>query len=154
MTARAKTITLCLCAAFGIAAWILLPTVLSPLDSLFSAAYMVVLGIIVANVFSGGNEVTHRPPDTPEQSAEISLTTLGQRKINLIWEYTQAIIALLVVASNLIVGVQVGLSGGTAEVPPMLSNALFLVVGFYFSRTNHAAIGGVGRKPADEYRGR
>jgi hypothetical protein len=153
VTARAKTITLCLCAAFGIAAWILLPTFLSPLDSLFSAAYMVVLGIIVANVFSGGNGGEHHPA-SPAQEAETALVTHGQRKINLIWEYTQAIIALLVVVSNLLVGVQVGLSGGKSEVPPMLSNALFLVVGFYFSRTNHAAIGGVGKKPTDEYRGR
>jgi hypothetical protein len=36
-----------------------------------------------------------------------------------------------------------------------MSVAFGTVVGFYFSRTNHAAIGGVGKKPHDgEYRGR
>jgi len=80
----------------------------------------------------------------------------GQRKVNMLWEYTQSTIAISVVIGNLIVGVGVGLGivPGPHEVPPMLTNALFLVVGFYFSRTNHAAIGGIGAKPMDEYRGR
>jgi len=153
MTNKTKTFWMCVCAALtGMVAWLLLPTTPPSPGSIVSAALMVALGVVAANVFAGSGE--SRPP-TPEESAEASLVTHGQRKINLIWEYTQAIIALMVVASNLIVGVQVGLTGGkAAEVPPMLSNALFLVVGFYFSRTNHAAIGGVGRKPEGPYVGR
>jgi hypothetical protein len=40
------------------------------------------------------------------------------------------------------------------EHPAILSSALFLILGFYYSRTNHAAIGGVGEKPRDHYTGR
>lgn len=81
----------------------------------------------------------------------------GQRRVNLIWEYTQALIAVSVVIANLVVGTVVGLNPqAKGEVPPMLTNALFLVVGFYFSRTNHTATGGVGRKAQSdqEYTGR
>jgi hypothetical protein len=68
---------------------------------------------------------------------------------------TQALIALAVVAANLAVGVHVGFYGKPGdEVPSMLTNSLFLVIGFYFSRTNHSAIGGVGPKPEQEYQGR
>jgi hypothetical protein len=35
-----------------------------------------------------------------------------------------------------------------------LVNAFFLIVGFYFSRTNHTAIGGIGSKPEQRYEGR
>jgi hypothetical protein len=93
-------------------------------------------------------------PETPKE-AQIALVTQGQRKVNLIWEYTQAIIAVSVVISNLVVGVNIGLWGKPGqEVPAMLTNSLFLVIGFYFSRTNHSAIGGVGPKPEQEYQGR
>jgi hypothetical protein len=80
----------------------------------------------------------------------------GQRRVNIIWEVTQSIIALAVVLSNLIVMVNVGMSepGSTLVIPPALSNSLFLVIGFYFSRTNHSAIGGVGPKPYQDYIGR
>lgn len=88
------------------------------------------------------------------------LTTAGQRRINLVWEFTQAFIAMAVVLANMIVGVYQGLvgpfskDGMRVEFPTILSSALFLVVGFYFSRTNHAAIGGVGSKPEGQYVGR
>lgn len=76
----------------------------------------------------------------------------------MIWEGTQAIIAVLVVIANVAVGTYQGLVPppiGTAyQYPIILSSSLFLIVGFYFSRTNHAAIGGVGMKPEGEYRGR
>lgn len=84
------------------------------------------------------------------------LITAGQRRINLIWEVTQSAIAIIVVLSNMIVAVRNGLrpSGSASEFPIILSSALFLIVGFYFSRTNHAAIGGVGDKPISTYVGR
>ena len=87
------------------------------------------------------------PPDTTHQE---DVTTAGQRRINLIWEYTQAAIALMVVAANVVVGAWHGLGkGGDSDYPFILSSSLFLVIGSYFSRTNHASIGGVGRKPTD-----
>ena len=91
------------------------------------------------------------PPETTHQQ---DLTTEGQRRINLIWEYTQAIIAIVVVLANIGVQVSVVLTGTKTPIPESLSNVLFLVVGFYFSRTNHAAIGGIGAKPVERYVGR
>ena len=97
------------------------------------------------------------PPLPPSTTLQEDLTTAGQRRVNLIWEYTQAAIALLVILSNMIVGTYRGLvvEVGRAEYPIILSSSLFLVIGFYFSRTNHAAIGGTGAKPVPEkYTGR
>lgn len=86
------------------------------------------------------------PPNTTHAAA---LVVAGQRRINLIWECTQALIALGVVTANMIVAVYQGLDPGThvGEFPVVLSSSLFLVIGFYFSRTNHTAVGGIGRKP-------
>lgn len=95
-----------------------------------------------------------QPSVAPKTTAQEDLTTSGQRKINLIWETTQAIISVVVVLANMTVGVYQGISPTHVEFPPVLSSALFLVVGFYFSRTNHAAIGGAGWKPEQKYEGR
>jgi len=93
------------------------------------------------------------PPRTTEQE---DLTTAGQRKVNLIWEYTQAFIAIIVVMANMIAAVFNVFHSRDIDVPMILSSALFLIIGFYFSRTNHQAIGGTGRKANEdeEYRGR
>jgi len=91
------------------------------------------------------------PPTTTEQQ---DITTAGQRKVNLIWEYTQASISIIVVMANMAVAVYQGFVKEHGEFPAVLQNTLFLVVGFYFSRTNHSAIGGVGPKPEVEYKGR
>jgi putative exporter of polyketide antibiotics len=96
-------------------------------------------------------------PSLPARTTfQEDLVTAGQRRVNLIWEYTQALIAGLVVIANMIVGVYDGItpSDKHPDFPTILSSALFLIVGFYFSRTNHAAIGGVGVKPAQIYSGR
>ena len=94
------------------------------------------------------------------------LTTAGQRRVNLIWEYTQAAIALLVVLTTMIAGlytmfqptVAVGTGSSLVQmptsIPTVIGVAFGMVTGFYFSRTNHAAIGGVGPKPEDKYVGR
>lgn len=81
-------------------------------------------------------------PPTPT-----NLTLASQRRINLIWECTQALVAIMVTASFLYceinkiesVAVRMGFS---------------LIIGFYFSRTNHSAVGGVGRKANPKYIGR
>lgn len=94
---------------------------------------------------------------SPRTTVQEDKTTAGQRLINMIWEGTQAIIAVQVVAANMVVGTWRGMGWvkDEKEFPFILSSALFLVIGFYFSRTNHAAIGGVGKKPVqEEYRGR
>lgn len=72
------------------------------------------------------------------------LRTAGQRRVNLIWETTQSAIAVAVSGGTLIVAVRLALLGKTDAVN-LLSNAFFLVIGFYFGRTNHQRVGGVGQ---------
>ena len=92
-------------------------------------------------------------PPEPSVSQE-DLTFAGQRRINLIWEYTQAIIAIMVVVATMAAGVVATLKN-TSPVNTALSMAFGTVVGFYFGRTNHSATGGVGPQPGDrDYRGR
>lgn len=110
------------------------------------------------------DEQKPKPPDTTHQE---DLTTAGQRAINLIWENTQARIALFVVVLGMIVNsavvllliliirditvVQVALISLCLQ---FVNLTCGIVIGFYFSRTNHAAIGGMGAKPIQEYKGR
>ena len=49
---------------------------------------------------------------------------------NLIWERTQAGVALLVTGASIVSNIM-GIPGD------VLNNAFFLVIGFYFGRTNH-----------------
>jgi len=70
--------------------------------------------------------------------------TYGQRRVNLIWEITQAVIAILVTLVTLFVSAVLALRGDVDRAATLLlSNAFFLVVGFYFGRTNHQRTGGV-----------
>jgi hypothetical protein len=111
--------------------------------------------------------VISEPPDTLAQTearvvasaaltSEEALTTEGQRGINRLWERTQALIAIAVVWTTLfVVSVvivaplfrddpnQVMLTASAAGLV-LLSNLVGNVTGFYFSRTNHQKIGGVG----------
>lgn len=96
-----------------------------------------------------------------------SKTTEGQRAINLLWENTQSRIALFVVIAGIFTNsivivlliimirqisvVQVALVSMCLQ---FINLTTGIVIGFYFSRTNHAAIGGVGAKPVQEYDGR
>jgi hypothetical protein len=94
---------------------------------------------------------TRRGSLSPTTTAQEDITTAGQRRVNLIWEYTQAIIALIVVVSTFAAALQLK-DGG--QIPTIFSVAFGTVVGFYFSRTNHQAIGGIGPKPTQKYTGR
>lgn len=80
----------------------------------------------------------------PETTAAEDLVVAGQRRINLIWEVTQSVVALLVTASTLYVSCRLAIAdqaGSGAFL--LLSNVFFLVLGTYFQRTNHQKIGGV-----------
>lgn len=63
--------------------------------------------------------------------------TASQRTINLVWEMTQAAIAVIVVCANVLAAFYLPANENT-----ILGNAFFLVIGFYFGRTNHARSGG------------
>ena len=104
------------------------------------------------------------PDVTPATTThEENLTTAGQRRINLVWEYTQAAIALMVAFATMVCGIYsmirpvaaISTVAVPVQVPTIISVAFGTVVGFYFSRTNHAAIGGIGTKPPlQTYEGR
>jgi len=117
-------------------------------------------GIVQADVPAQAVTLSPSPKPRPvqtqqEQGADPSLparttfqedlTTAGQRQINLIWERTQSFIAVAVVVLTMVASI-VGMMYNLA-IPNLLAVAFGTVVGFYFSRTNHAAIGGVGPKP-------
>lgn len=86
---------------------------------------------------------------SPTTTSQQDLVTAGQRRVNLIWESTQSVIAVIVTLA--MIGASV-----TTRSSPELNDAFFLIVGFYFSRTNHTNIGGVGEKvnEGQVYRGR
>jgi len=95
---------------------------------------------------------TLEQPLPPKTTTQEDLVTAGQRRVNLIWEYTQSAIALLVVGATMI---KAFLTASGEQIPTIMAVAFGTVVGFYFSRTNHAAIGGVGPKPVMQtYEGR
>lgn len=75
----------------------------------------------------------------------------GQRRINLIWELTQAVIALSVSLTTLFVSAALVLRGEGDTAFVLLASLANLVIGFYFGRTNHQRTGGVG---ADQSSGR
>lgn len=89
-------------------------------------------------------EGTTLSPTTTEADDEV---TRGQRRVNILWESVQAIIAISVTFAI----VYLAIVQTPAET---ITNAFFLIVGFYFSRTNHSAQGGVGPKPNEPYMGR
>lgn len=61
-----------------------------------------------------------------------------KRKLNLIWETTQALIALMITLAVVTLALQ------KIEAREII-DAFFVIVGFYFSRTNSAVVGGVRR---------
>lgn len=85
------------------------------------------------------------PPNTTEQE---DITTAGQRKVNLIWEFTQAFVAVIVTIAMIVSEI---MNRDSVAIRMSFS----LIIGFYFSRTNHQAIGGIGKKPdMKKYEGR
>lgn len=102
-------------------------------------------------------EARPQQPVAPKTTLQEDLTTLGHRNINVMWERTQQVISLMIVAAALAV---IGYLVVYGDAPlrllalSMLSNILFLVVGTYFQRTNHTKVGGVGVTAAEQERGR
>lgn len=90
-----------------------------------------------------------RVDDRDPKEIESARVSAGQRRVNILWEHVQAAIALSVVGTSLVVS-----SFIVVNSPPeqrvgsaaflFLACASFLVMGFYFGRTNHTRTGGVG----------
>lgn len=102
------------------------------------------------------------PPDTTLQQ---DITTAGQRTVNLIWEHTQAKIAWFVILAGMLVNAAAVLILLVVDRNPTVVQVAIIslclqfvnltcgiVIGFYFSRTNHTNIGGVGPKPENQSR--
>lgn len=84
----------------------------------------------------------NKPPTT---TAESDRKTKGQRHINLLWEVTQSIIALSLTAAYIFVSI--------SKIESIaLNNSFFLVIGFYFGRTNHQKTGGTGSRIENDTR--
>jgi len=90
---------------------------------------------------------SNAPPLDPTTTHQEDLTVAGQRRVNLIWEYTQALVAVVITLA-------VVYSSVAGTMSDVIENAFFLIIGFYYSRTNHSAIGGIGKKAQAEYVGR
>jgi len=88
---------------------------------------------------------------TPEEDR----TTAAQRKVNIMWEATQATIAIGVslgtVATSAVLILRDGAAGSTTAFL-LLSNAFFMIVTSYFQRTNHTRVGGIGQKQEGQTR--
>lgn len=80
--------------------------------------------------------------ETPPDVTADRLRTAGQRRVNIIWEITQSLIAVMVTVTTLYAAAT-GLPGTDQG---LLGSAFFLVVGFYFGRTNHSRQGGIGHR--------
>lgn len=110
-------------------------------------------------------KIEHQPSVAPDTTKQQDLVVAGQRAVNLLWETTQSKIALWVIGvgmfinSALIVALVLIGKDITVNRLAVISIALQfinltagIVIGFYFSRTNHTNIGGVGPKPQNESR--
>jgi hypothetical protein len=76
-------------------------------------------------------------PSLPARTTyQEDLVTFGQRRINLIWEFTQAIVTVLITAAAIYCAIQ----NIDAQV---LNFAFVAIVSTYYARTNHTKIGGV-----------
>lgn len=95
-------------------------------------------------------EVPAQSTTTHEQDRH----SLGQRRVNIIWETTQSMIAgsvvlcVLYVSSSMVIAAltTAATSSQIANAQTafiFLSNIASLVIGFYFGRTNHQRVGGV-----------
>jgi hypothetical protein len=91
-------------------------------------------------------------PLPPNTTAQEDLISHGQRRVNLIWEFTQAAIAILVVATVMGSAAYSVIAQKMDQIPTIMSTAFGMVVGFYFGRTNHANTGGPGWRPPNQTR--
>lgn len=107
-----------------------LPTVVS------APALVVADGQTPASVLDPAKPAT----TTSEQDRQ----THGQRRINLLWETTQAVVAVSVTVTTLgVCAFLVTRDPGSDGAFLLLGNAFVLVIAMYFNRTNHTKTGGV-----------
>lgn len=89
--------------------------------------------------------MTEHPSVAPTTTVQEDLTKAGQRRINLFWEATQSLIAIMITSSVIYCAINKIDNN-------VLTNAFFLIVSMYYVRTNHQLIGGIGPKPENQQR--
>lgn len=92
-----------------------------------------------AGLVGADERLTMAPVTTSEQD----LHSASQRRVNLIWEFTQAGIAVMVTSATIVTAILLAVRAHDENALQLLSNAFFLIVGFYFQRLNHVNVGGV-----------
>jgi len=95
-------------------------------------------------------------PSKPAQTTfQQDLTQAGQRGINLLWETTQGKIAMYVIVGTMIIDglailvsmvLKTDFTAAQALAVGFVNSLATGVISFYFSRTNHTQVGGVGPK--------
>lgn len=87
------------------------------------------------------SEIVERPPLSvpPNTTQEEDRYTRGQRKINLIWEVTQAIVTIMIIGAHI---TAVFVPVASQQAASALTNVMMVVVTFYYVRTNHKRTGG------------
>lgn len=82
---------------------------------------------------------------SPKTTLEEDRHSFGQRRINIIWEMTQALIALSVIWGTVGAAIWIVVADSMARIMAFLflTNVVSTVIGFYFGRTNHQKVGGV-----------
>lgn len=97
------------------------------------------LPVVVASVSPVTQSATiDNLPARATTTSEQDRGTLGQRRVNLLWEGTQGTVALVLVGTACF-----ALLNGIS-LPAEYWLLLGIVVNSYFTRTNHTKIGGVG----------
>lgn len=86
-----------------------------------------------------GHGFTASPKSTEEEDRH----SASQRQINRYWERVQGYIAVLVTTTACGIAVLLVWRGEYALGVGLISSMVFLVVGFYFGRSNHERVGGV-----------
>lgn len=96
------------------------------------------LPVVVAPAHTSPQSATpENPPARATTTSEQDLRTAGQRRVNIIWEVTQAIIAISVTGAV----IYSALKGREST---LIGNAFTLIIAIYFVRMNHTKIGGIG----------
>jgi len=116
-------------------------SVLRRSDTLFFTIFIDKINSMAKTAIRGATIINKHPPTTlpPTTTEQEDIVVKGQRRINLVWELTQAIIAISITGAIIYSAIH-------KINNEVLTNAFFLIVSMYFVRTNHTMIGGIGRK--------
>lgn len=79
----------------------------------------------------------------PTTTSEEDLHSKSQRKINLIWETTQGVVAVIVTLTACAISVILIFRNEHSSSLQLISSMVFMILGFYYGRSNHTNVGGV-----------